>query len=341
MGGILGNARILIATLISAGLVLGSYALARSVEHPPIAKASAESDLLQSIASKDSDGDGLPDWEEALYGTDPHLTDSFHLNMSDAEAVSRGLIVPKAIAEVPSTATSSALVAADGLPRPADDSMTAAFAKNFLSIYLSTKQANGGADLSQAEITDIANQTLASLSAAIMTAPDFKSKDDLSVVASNSDSLKSFAASAEAVLAANSTSATTSELVYLQAAVAEDDTEAVSRLALIAKGYRNAAIGLAALPVPDKLADDDLTLINSLMRISEIVNDFARIESDPLASMLALGQHPQAIFSLSVALLHISQIYSAAGITLSPGTPGASLVNLIPDLAKQGRSPKP
>ncbi len=76
MGRILRHWRVLGAMLISLALVIGAYVTARSVARPPTAQASEESALLKQIATRDADGDGLPDWEEALYGTDTHQSHS-------------------------------------------------------------------------------------------------------------------------------------------------------------------------------------------------------------------------------------------------------------------------
>ncbi len=194
------NWRVITATLFSAVLIVGAYALAHNVESPPLAQASEETALLQAIATKDSNGDGLPDWEKVLYGipVTSTTTDYFHLGMTDGEAVAKGLIVPKAIADI-TVATSSPVGAAVDHslpPAPADGTLTAAFAKNFFTLYLAARQNNGGADLSEADMQNIANETLNSLSSAITPTPDFKSVRDLTVSGSGSDALKAFAVSA-------------------------------------------------------------------------------------------------------------------------------------------------
>src|SRR5207244_2422620 len=79
------NWRTVTALGIALVLVAGAYILARGFEAPAAARASTETALLQAIATKDSDGDGLPDWEEALYGTDPHVVDTRNLGMTDGE----------------------------------------------------------------------------------------------------------------------------------------------------------------------------------------------------------------------------------------------------------------
>lgn len=342
MGQILRNQnwRVITASVFSVVIIGGAYWLARSVESPSTAQASMESALLQAIAAKDSDGDGLSDWEEALYGTSPNITDTFNFGMTDGEAVAKGLIVPKAIADI-KIASSSSSTGVDGLPPPPKDgTLTAAFAKNLFTLYLSAKQAKGGADLSEDEMVGIAKQAMDELSSAITIASDFKSEKDLKISESGADSFREFAVRAEAVLKNKKSSAKKSEIFYLQDAVKNNDTEALSRIAEIAKGYRDVAVGLSALSVPTELVADHLLLINSMMRLSEITSDFTRVNDDTLTSILALQQYPQALINLWNAFSNIGKIYGTAGVSLQSGEPGAQFVNLIQDMAKEKASGK-
>ena len=335
--------QIVTETLFSVALVFGAYILARGFESPPVVQASTETALLQAIATKDSSGDGLPDWEKALYGipVNATTTDYFHIGMTDGEAVAKGLIVPIAIANIPvATSSAGSLVVDPSLPpAPAPDTLTAAFAQNFFELYLAAKKANGGADLTESQTSAIADQAVNTLSSAIKPAPDFKSAQNLTVFGSGPVALKAFAINAEAVFKKNTSTATTSELQYLQYAVAQgNDTNAIRQIAAIAKGYQDSAIGLSVLPVPTELAADDLILINQMMRISEIITDFTKVNTDVLATILALKQYPQAVVSLADAFTNIGTIYGAEGATLSPGTPGASFVNLISDMAAKQKA---
>ncbi|MDP2665244.1 MAG: thrombospondin type 3 repeat-containing protein, partial [bacterium] len=341
MGQILQNWRVLTATLFSAVLVVGAYLLAKGVESPPAAQASTETALLQAIATKDSDGDGLPDWEEALYGTDPHKTDTFSLGMTDGEAVAKGFIIPKAIADI-SVATSSPTIAgSDGLPPPpAEGTITAAFAKSFFALFLAAKNANGGADLSETQMNDVASQALNSLSSVIVAAPDYKSAKDITVAGSGADALKAFAVSAEAILLKNTSNATTSEINYLKSALLNNDATAAPHIISIAKAYRDSAVGLAVLQVPAELAETHLALVNAMMRISQITTDFTFSDTDPLATMLALSQYPPAVLALANSYFAIGKVYKAAGISLPAGAPGASFVNLIENVANQQAAAK-
>ncbi len=331
---IIENWRTLAATLFSVALLASVYVIVRGIESPSTVSASTESALLQAIATKDSDGDGLSDWEEALYGTDPRVIDTSNLGMTDGEAVSRGLIVPLSVADIPTTDTSPSSLDSDGLPpAPKEGTLTDTFAKTFFALFVKAKKANGGADLSESEMQSVADEALSSISAFMDVAPDFKSAKDLVVAGSGPEALKEFAIKAEAVLMKNMSTATTSEIHYLKRAVENNDTAALSHVASISKVYRDSAIGLSVLRVPTEIAGENLALVNAMMRMSQIASDFAKVNDDPLVTILALKQYPQAVLNLGNAFIHIGEIYKTAGISLPSGSPGASFVNLILDIA--------
>ena len=341
MGGILEQRRVFFATAFAIALIGGAYLLARGATTPPIAQASEESALLQAIATRDSDSDGLSDWEEALYGTDPKNADTNDLGMTDGEAVAQGLVIPHAISDVPEAGGPGTVVNPDLPPAPAEGTLTAAFAKNIFTRYLSALESNGG-QFSDNDLTDIANQALTELGNSIVAAPPFKSARDLAVSGSGHEAMKAFAVSAEAVMEANTASANKSELAYLKSAVEDNDTAAVGHIASIAKAYRGSAAGIAVLPVPQELATDDFMLVNTLARLSEVVNDLARVNDDPLATMIALQAYPQAVLDMTDALIAVAKSYQAAGITFTAGEPGASFVHIIDDIAaEQAAATKP
>ncbi|MFZ1075662.1 MAG: hypothetical protein WAN50_04790 [Minisyncoccia bacterium] len=339
---IVGNWRIFAATLLSVGLVVGAYLLAKGVASPPIAQASTETALLQQIASKDSNGDGLPDWEKTLYGIplNSTTTDYFHLGMTDGQAVAQGMVVPKAIADVP-VATSSAETGTPDAPAAAPEgTLTDTFAKSFLTLYIAAKNANNGADLTQDQINTVEQQALSGLESSVASAPDFKSSSDLVVSGSGPDALKNFAVLAEGVLAKNDSHLPKSALAYLQDAMNGDAT-ALDSVAKKAKAFRDSAAGLSALPVPKELLSEDLQIINAAARIGEISSDFAEVNTDPLATMLALGQYEGAVSALVRAFSDMDDEYAAEGVTIENGEPGASIVNFEQNLEEASTTATP
>jgi len=326
---------IIISVVFSTVLVVGAYLFARGVEAPQVAQASTETALLQAIASKDSDADGLTDWLEALYGTDSHNSDTFHLGMTDGEAVTKGLIVPKAISDIPtSTSSSDGSVVVDPSlpPAPADGTLTAQFAQNFFTLFIAAKEANGGADLSESQMNDVANQSIQMLTTTVKAAPDYKNIGELAISESSAGAMTSFAANAEAVLLKNTNDATTTDINYFKSALIDGDANANGHILSIAKGLRDSAVGLAVLPVPKELAQADLLLINILMRLSQVDVDFTKAGTDPLVAILALQQYQTVTTALGKAFIDIGNIYASAGISLPSGAPGARFVNMTANI---------
>ena len=335
MGQNLRNWRVVAASTFAIALVSISYVVARGDLFSPVAQASSESALLQAIATKDTDGDGLPDWQEALYGTDPHKTDSRGLGMTDGEAVAKGLIVPKAIADVPAPSTDSsggdttALLAAQGLTPATENTLTDAFSKSFFALYLTAKQNNGGADLNADQVNAIADQAVTSLSQTVSASSDFRKKEDLLVQGTGIDAMKSYAAAAEAVLVQNKSDSTKGDLEYFDDVLERNDTDAAAHLVNLAKSYRDTAVGLAALPVPQEVVDTHLQIVNNLMRLSGIYSDFAHANTDSLTAMLALKQYQLIEVAIEKSFVDLASTYASKGVLLQTGTPGASYVNLM------------
>lgn len=310
--------------IFSVVIIVGAYILARGIESPPVAQASAETALLQAIAVKDSDNDGLPDWEEALYGTDSQNLDSLGLGMTDGEAVAKGLVVPKAIADI-SVATSSSVSLDPSVPSAAaEGSITDTFAKNFFILYVATKQANGGEALSQDQISTLVEQLMDQLNSTVLPAPDFKSKEDIKVSVSDEYSLRAYAEQVGNIFKAQDISLPKSELQYLQDFVQDDDLSALDNINKIATAYRTSSAGLSALTVPEDLADTHLLLVNAMARLGEEISDFARVNTDPIATMLALQQYSNTVEALSKSFADIGSIYASKQIVMPTADQGTS-----------------
>jgi hypothetical protein len=97
--------------------------------------------------------------------------------------------------------------------------------------------------------------------------------------------------------------------------------------------YRTSANGLAQLAVPQELAGAHLAVVNVLMRMSQLASDFSRVEDDPLVAILALGQYTTVGQALDSAFIQVANVYAAAGVSLSPGTPGAAFVGIASSTA--------
>jgi hypothetical protein len=334
--------RTLGAAALAAAMIAGAFLLARAAERPARAQAESDTALLAQIASRDSTGDGLPDWEKPLYGIplDATTTDYFHLGMTDGEAAAQGLIVPRAptlsapaATTTPDTAAELAAAGISGVP--GQGSLTDAFAKNFFGLYLSAAQQAGGS-LTSDQINQLAEGALDQLSSSIAPAPDFKTAAELTTSGAGPAALARYAASAEAIVARYDPRLPKSQLDYLEDYLSTGDPDDLASLATIAAFYQNAASALAALPAPEELAATHLALVNALARTGEEIGDFSRTDRDPLAAMIALGSHGATVRALAEAFTALKSAYAAEGAVPAPGAPGASFVGLMDAVAAQG-----
>lgn len=319
--------KIMGATLFSVVLIVGAYTLARGVSDPVVAEASLETELLEQIATRDSDVDGLPDWEEVLYGTDPRNPDTRSLGMTDGEAVSRGLIVPTAPADIEITVQEGSQDYP--LPVPPEGTITRALSHSLAAAYAEAVQASPTGKLSKADITTISNRLVDELNKSVILAPEYRKAKDLQTVGSTQQELRQFAISVEEVFLASTALVNKSEIEYLEIALKDGDQNAFVAIKEISILYQKAASGLAVLPVPQVLAETDLKLINALSLLSKVIADFARAENDPIASMLALKQYPEAARQMGTAFVDIRATYKSAGVIFREGEPGAGFVNVV------------
>ena len=176
------------------------------------------------------------------------------------------------------------------------------------------------------------------LSQSIAPTNDFKAVTDMKISDTSADALRAFAATAETVIQKNASGATMSDMEYLQAAVENDDASAREHLAALAKSYRDTAVGISMLPVPRDLAVIDLAIVNARMRLGEMYGDFSRVNTDPLAAMLALEQFKPTELAIEQAFTDLARLYTANGVVLENGTPGAAFVNLISNLTARQRA---
>lgn len=320
---------ILAALILAAVLVVGAYVLALGTAFAPRAVATTETELLKAITVRDGDGDGLADWEELLYGTDPHTVDSKGLGMTDGEAVAKGIIVPPVSVDIPSTPGRGQSAEELGLASPSEGSLTDIFAKNFFVLYLKAKQ-EAGRELTEDEVALLAAKAIEGLAGTAKPSGDFKTAADITVEGTGKDALRTYAAAAEAVFMAHATAYPKSELEYLAEAV-KGDTGALEPIRKIAAAYHAVARGLATLPVPLEARDTHLALVNALAAIGNTASDFGRYDTDPLTTLLAVTQYRVAVSNMINAFIDTAEVYRTANITFSEEEAGRGFVHTISD----------
>lgn len=306
--------RIVGAALIALLMVAGGYFLPglRFPETRPV-NAALTDDLLASYIAKDTDGDGLPDWQEALYGTDVNKADTDGDGISDGNAVQQGLLTPTALAsQIPQDPIGEEDIPGDPA---APGSITDEFSKAFFQAYI---EASGGQPLSADAQQALLQKLLADFNSRVAQSVS----STYTIVSVHTDpnvSVSLYAKSVEDVIRANNVAeADANALVEMQALIQEDDTSAKGKLERIAAAYRGIANGLLAARVPPAFAQQHLALARAFDTLAKSTAQVARFKEDPLAVLGALAMYSPAAGQMDDGLQGL------AAEVLKNGEPGAN-----------------
>lgn len=318
---------ILGACLTSIALIVGAYYLSGRTLSSGTLSAEATEETLTAYASKDSDNDGLTDWKEALYGTDPNNANSFRADITDGEAVDQKLITPKI-----GGGTSSGVVVSVPGTAPASGSVTEKFAISFFESYVKT---GGDVTDSDTALQSFVAGAVTDAQKSVVRVPAYTSgavRTDATVT------LAAYAAAAEKAFASDTTQAPHNELVYFSDAVLKDDIVALSIVRARAKAYMGMAEALVQVSAPTQASAQHLALANATMQLGKTIEDMGMLEEDPVRAMIGLGNYNADARTFATALANMNTVL--ASTVIASGAPGSTFINLTA-FAKATNATKP
>lgn len=284
-----------------------------------IAGAQSSEELLREYAAKDSDTDGLPDWQESLYGTDPLNPESFQAGIKDGEAVAQGLIEPRVVVRPEEGPVDpDSIPGIDAVP----DSLTDRFSQTLLKQYLLNK---GTVPPTQEEILAFVQQGVAELSATFVPKDAYSAAQVRSSGTSGGEALKAYAAQVDAAFEAHTVPTDKNELYYFDDAM-KGNAGALTKIADISDAYTNIGKALMAIPVPQEAQRAHLSMVNALMQMSEVAGHMASMETDPLRALMGIGLYQQSADRVVTALTGMHGIFTARQITIPAGTDGSEIL---------------
>ena len=313
----------LFSSCLIAVLLIGTAYVSSGPSFLSAKSVGAESthDLLVSYASKDTDSDGLPDWQEALYGTDPNNAHSVNASVTDGQAVAQGLVAPKFRNATSTPADASSIPGPDAGPQ----TLTDQFGKELFGQYL---KARGQGQPTSADVAAFVEQGVAQLKQN-QVIPDTFNQGQIKVSGTGPDALLSYAASAEAVFIKTNIDSDKTDLDYFSDAVNKGDTRALAKVKQFAQGDAASARGLMNISAPRELATSHLKLANALMRVSQSLTDMSLLSTDPLRAMLGMATYSDSVQQVAQAFSEMQAVYAAEHATPSVGVSGRDFYNVM------------
>lgn len=253
----------------------------------------SESVVAEEI-DKDSDNDGLKDWEESLWGTDPNNPDTDKDGAPDGQEVKENR---------------NPLLAGDGKtdkienlkPKksPPDQeqtmqlpsTLTEAFGQEFFSEYMRLKQGSGE-KLGEDDKTGLVNYLMSALNNFQNKTSDYSKSDIKIASADDENSIKEYNNNLTLIIKKYFDPLPKTELMAIFAKALEENKEnELNKLEPTANAFRNTAREIVSLSAPPSLADSHLKLANYFNNIAQEINGMQKFFKDPMQALLALKQY--------------------------------------------------
>ncbi len=300
--------KFIFVVLIGLIIIAAGFLIFTPAEKQESAKQKPQiSKLASQEIAKDSDNDGLPDWEEALWGTDPANPDT------DKDGVPDG----KEIKE-----NRNPLLAGDGKtdkiesPKPAkspaeqamqlSSTLTEALGQEFFSEYMRLKQESSG-ELSEFEKTELVNSLVSGLENS-QNKPSGYSESDIKIASLDDEkTIKDYGNNLALIIKKYFDPLPEIEMTIFQRALDNKNESELKKLVPIALAYRNTAKEALSLETPETFSESHLAIINSFDEIAKAIDGLTKVFDDPAQSLLALEQYRKKAV---IAYLFLRNLYA-------------------------------
>lgn len=264
-----------------------------------------------TFEEQDTDNDGLMDWEEVLWKTDPENEDSDGDGTSDGQEVAdrRDPTVP---------GPNDTLASAQNEDRE-DPTQTEEFATAFFNTYIETKVAGG-------QLTGETIDLLIDVKGGALGSPEQYSRAQIRTTSDTSGgAVHTYGNAVGNVLVRNAPN-TANELVLILDATQNNNPDSIDDLDVAANAYEKNAQELLAVVVPSDFAQSHLRLINSFLAVAHNVRAMAQLYEDSVIAMKGFQGYIQTSENLIGAISDL-QTYLRTRTTFTQNEAGWQVLN--------------
>lgn len=251
----------------------------------------------------DSDGDGLFDWEESLYGTDPNKIDTDSDGTPDGKEIELGR---NPLVKGPKDFLSSQNNPIATSTEKENLTLTDAFARNFFAEYMNLQQS--GVKITTDNAEKIAGDYLKNATLPSVSAKQYN-QTDLLLTDSDKTHIANYQTAMAAVFDKYWPKGKTNELAIMQKAFAGDNTKALIELAPIISAYQNTMDNILTLSVPQLAVSIHLNVLNSLATYIQTLKMIQLTDTDPLGGLAGLNAYQNNYANVSVSLVNMQRYF--------------------------------
>lgn len=274
--------------------------------------------LAETISRQDSDDDGLPDWEEALWKTDSQNPDTDGDGTMDGEEVKLGR---NPVKKGPSDALEKSVAKPDETTTGTLDRQslneTDVFMRELLGKYFELK---GSGNTSSRSIEELADSMAGGLiSKGVPPAKTYRATDVL-LGDDSTSSMRIYGESVGTIFIERSSKE--SELSILSQALSGGDTGTIEKLSQFEKEYLAMIKKLLLTKTPPTLVSTHLGFLNEFGAIAASVGAMSNTLDNPVLGLAGVSQYQKSLKTIEENMKYVGSVFNGRGIVFKRGENG-------------------
>jgi hypothetical protein len=290
-------------------------------------QAEAVQNLIAGQSDVDTDHDGLKDWEEALWKTDPNKADTDGDGTPDGEEVKEGRDPAKKGPndKLSNSVSAGTSVSASG-GADADLNATDKLARQFFTAYTQAK--DSGLSMGSTTQSQIISAALSQRNLVTPTRQyslgELNVSNDVSITA-----LKNYMNALGDIEKNHAYDPSQdTEMIIFNKAVIRNDKAEISNLTPIISRYNSELQALLKIPVPKDLQNQHLAYTNAIGTIAQDVAAMQNVFTDPVQALAAFSEYAKTVQTIPSINATFGTYYSSKNIVFSSNESGYYFLNL-------------
>lgn len=274
--------------------------------------------VVNGNSTVDTDGDGLKDWEEALWETDPANPDTDGDGTPDGEEVVSG--------RNPNVAgPDDAMTATETSTSTEDLTLTDKFARKTFGEYIALK-GDGVLDSEseQALVDRLLQSQELSQEAKLYAITELDTTGP-----TDQTSVKAYGNALGRTLIDASPKNMQNELLILGGALQNQDPTQLAALDPIIEGYEKLIGAYVAMKAPNDAGLHHLNLVNTLSALLESIRSMRVVFDDPLRAYVGVSKYHSNINLMFASFNDLEVYFMKKGVTFEQGSDGYVFVNSL------------
>ena len=312
----------IITVLVIGWLVLYIWDLGKNGKEPSADLADSSQKNLEAEANKDTDGDGLKDWEEDLWKTEITKNDTDSDGTIDGDEVKAGRN-PKIAGACDKTCTDKLETPEETSQKKGTDSastFTAKIAEEFGKNYFAGKGLVGGESFSASAQQSLADSIALGIEQGIAAYQDVFKKEDIKI--SESLGAKEYLNKLGGAFSKNFKNVSGSELDIVNSVVSGENFKNIKLFDPLIEAYKNMTFYLQKEIVSKPYAELHLELLNINQNTLFAIRNMKEIEEDPAKAIVGMGLYTQESERAEEFLKKLKSQVEKDGITFAENEGG-------------------